>query len=114
MGSEWLNDVERITFLAINSFQFSINFQCRMDYKHCFMSHRQQPTQQSLSNYIDSHNAYVQQLHTTNAMLEAYHFETIPQLMQELEEVYADLCSIVSDSIFSGASVILEKVCILR
>lgn len=83
-----------------------------MDYKHCFMSHRQQPTQQSLSNYIDSHNAYVQQLHTTNAMLEAYHLETIPQLMQELEEVYADLCSIVSDSIFNGASVILEKVCI--
>lgn len=74
------------------------------------MTHRQQPTQQSLSSYIDSHNAYVQQLHTTNAMLEAYHFETIPQLMQELEEIYGDLSVVVSDAIFNGASIILEKV----
>lgn len=33
-----------------------------MDYKHCFMAHRQQPTQQTLTKYIDSHNAYVQQV----------------------------------------------------
>lgn len=81
-----------------------------MDYKHCFMSHRQQPNQQTLANYIDAHNAYVQQLHATNAMLEAYHCETIPQLMQELEEVYADICLVVSDSMFRGADAISSKV----
>lgn len=82
-----------------------------MDYKHCYMSHRQQPTQQTLSHFIDSHNAYVQQLHATNAMLEAYHYETIPQLLFELEEVYGDVCSIVSESIFSGSDMISSKVC---
>lgn len=86
------------------------SFQCRMDYKHCFMAHRQQPTQQSLTNYIDSHNAYVQHLHTTNAMLEFHHSETIPQLMQELEEIYTDLCGIVSEAIFNGADIISAKV----
>lgn len=74
------------------------------------MAHRQQPTQQTLSNYIDSHNAYVQQLHTTNAMLEWYNIETIPQLMQELEDIYTDLCGIVSEAIFNGADIISAKV----
>lgn len=42
-----------------------VYFQCRMDYKHCFLAHRQQPTQQTLTKYIDSHNAYVQQVSGT-------------------------------------------------
>lgn len=74
------------------------------------MTHRQQPTQQSLTNYVDSHNAYVQQLHTTNAMLNEYYGETIPQLMAELEDIYADLCSIVADAIFNGSDIIAAKV----
>lgn len=52
----------------------------------------------------------MQQLHTTNAMLEAYHCETIPQLMQELEEIYSDLCAIIADAIFNGADIISSKV----
>ncbi|XP_055320022.1 uncharacterized protein LOC129577281 isoform X5 [Sitodiplosis mosellana] len=83
--------------------------QCRMDYKHCFMAHRQQPSQQTLTNYIDSHNTYVQQLHTTNAMLEWYNIDTVPQLMQELEDIYSDLCGIVSEAIFNGADIISAK-----
>lgn len=74
------------------------------------MAHRQQPSQQTLTNYIDSHNAYVQQLHTTNAMLEWYNIDTIPQLMQELEDIYSDLCGIVSEAIFNGADIISAKV----
>lgn len=99
------NKMENFTELS-----FIVRGQCRLDYKHCYMSHRQQPSQQSLTTYIDSHNAYVQQLHTTNAMLEAYHCETIPQLMQELQDVYADLCAILSDAIFNGADIISSKV----
>lgn len=78
------------------------------------MAHRQQPSQQTLTNYIDSHNAYVQQLHTTNAMLEWYNIDTIPQLMQELEEIYSDLCGIVSEAIFNGADIISAKVIITK
>lgn len=84
--------------------------QCRLDYKQCHMAHRQNPSQHSLTEYIDAHNAYVQQLHATNGMLEAYHGETLPQLMQELEEIHNDLCNIVSDSLQQGADVIAAKV----
>ena len=81
-----------------------------MDYKQCYIVHRQNPTQASLTMYLDSHNAYVQQLHATNAMMETYHLETIPQLTQELEEIYNELCTIVSDSVLLGADVISTKV----
>lgn len=84
--------------------------QCRLDYKQCHLAHRQNPSQHSLTEYIDAHNAYVQQLHATNGMLEAYHGDTLPQLMQELEEIHNDLCNIVSDSLQQGADVIAAKV----
>uniref|UniRef100_A0A903XXH7 SH3 and cysteine-rich domain-containing protein 3 n=1 Tax=Anopheles gambiae TaxID=7165 RepID=A0A903XXH7_ANOGA len=82
---------------------------CRIEYKQCYIAHRQSPTQHTLTQYIDSHNAYVQQLHATNAMLEAYHCETLPQLMQELEEIYNDLCNIVSEAVLQGAEAIAAK-----
>lgn len=82
----------------------------RIDYKQCYSAHRQNPTQHSLTQYIDSHNAYVQQLHATNAMLEAYNCETVPQLLQELEEIYTDLCNIVSEAIVQGAEAISTRV----
>lgn len=84
--------------------------QCRLEYKQCYIAHRQNPTQHTLTMYIDSHNAYVQQLHATNAMMETYHSEIIPQLMQELEEIYIDLCAIVSDAVLQGADIISTKV----
>lgn len=82
---------------------------CRIDYKDSYIAHRQNPTQQSLTQYIDSHNAYVQQLHATNAMLNEYHCETLPQLMQELEEIYSDLCTIVSEAVLQTAESISAK-----
>lgn len=84
-----------------------------MDYKQTYLSHRQNPTQHSLIEYIDSHNAYVQQLQATNAMLETYNIETVPQIMQELEEIYSDLCSIITESILQGSDVLSTKVGIL-
>uniref|UniRef100_A0A1I8PL17 Stac-like n=1 Tax=Stomoxys calcitrans TaxID=35570 RepID=A0A1I8PL17_STOCA len=82
---------------------------CRLDYKQCYVAHRQNATQQSLTEYIDAHNAYVQQLHATNAMLETYQCETVPQLMQELEDIHNDLCSIIADSLQQGADVMANK-----
>lgn len=83
---------------------------CRIDYKQCFSAHRQSPTQHTLTQYIDAHNAYVQQLHATNAMLEAYNCETVPQLLQELEEIYSDLCNIVAEAIVQGAEAMSTRV----
>lgn len=64
----------------------------------------------TLTMYLDAHNAYVQQLHATNAMMETYHMDTIPQLTQELEEIYIELCAIVSDGVHIGADAIATKV----
>ena len=83
---------------------------CRIEYKQSFMAHRQNPNQNSLTQYIDAHNAYIQQLHATNAMLEAYNCETVPQLLQELEEVYIDLSNIVSEAVSQGAEAISIRV----
>lgn len=52
----------------------------------------------------------MQQLHATNAMLEAYHCDTVPQLLQELEEIYDDLCNIMSEAVLQGAESISAKV----
>jgi hypothetical protein len=46
------------------------------------MSYLLAPTTTSLSSYFDAHNAYVQQLQATNGMLDQYHHESLPQLLQ--------------------------------
>lgn len=84
--------------------------QCRLDYKLAYQTHKASPTQHSLTMYLDTHNAYVQQLHATNAMLEAYHSDTLPQLLQELEDIYNDLCTTVSESVLQSTEVISLKV----
>lgn len=43
-------------------------------------------------------------------MLEAYNCETVPQLLQELEEIYNDLCNIVTEAIVQGAEGISTRV----
>lgn len=84
--------------------------QCRLDYKLAYQTHKVSPTQQSLTMYLDTHNAYVQQLHATNAMLESYHMDTLPQLLQELEDIYNDLCQTVSEAVLQSTEVISGKV----
>jgi hypothetical protein len=42
----------------------------------------QQGNNATLVKYYDAHNAYVQQLRGTNAMLREYHNETLPALLQ--------------------------------
>lgn len=43
-------------------------------------------------------------------MLNEYYGETIPILMAELEDIYAELCQIVADAIFNGSDIIASKV----
>ncbi|XP_033611428.1 uncharacterized protein LOC111874632 isoform X2 [Cryptotermes secundus] len=82
---------------------------CRQDYKNAYLSYLLAPTTTSLSSYFDAHNAYVQQLQATNGMLDQYNQETLPQLLQELEEVYSDLCSTLSESVLQGAEIISTR-----
>lgn len=82
---------------------------CRTDYKNAYMSYLTTPTTPSLAIYFDAHNAYVQQLNATNGMLDQYHQETLPQLLQELEDVYSDLCATLSESVLQGAEIISAR-----
>jgi hypothetical protein len=65
-----------------NKILWGFLFQCRQDYKNAYLSYLMAPTTTSLSSYFDAHNAYVQQLQATNGMLDQYHQETLPQLLQ--------------------------------
>lgn len=87
---------------------------CRLDYKLAYQTHKASPTQHTLTMYLDAHNSYVQQLHATNSMLESYHTDTLPQLLQELEDIYNDLCATVSEAVMQSTEVISGKVSVAR
>ncbi|ODM97941.1 F-BAR and double SH3 domains protein 1, partial [Orchesella cincta] len=52
------------------------------DYSDACMQHIQMCSNQSLAQYYEAHNAYIQQLRGTNSMLKEYHSETLPALLQ--------------------------------
>ncbi|XP_075235389.1 SH3 and cysteine-rich domain-containing protein isoform X1 [Lycorma delicatula] len=80
---------------------------CRQEYKTAYLLQMNSPNSTAtLATYLDAHNNYVTQLHATNGMVDQYYHETLPQLLQELEDVYIDLCSTLSDSVLQGAEVI--------
>ncbi|XP_030766908.1 uncharacterized protein LOC115890735 isoform X2 [Sitophilus oryzae] len=81
----------------------------RQEYKSAYLAYLSNPTTESLSAYFNGHNAYVQQLHATNGMMEEFGKETLPSLLQELEEIYSDLCSTVTDAIIQGAEIISTR-----
>ncbi|KAI5753781.1 hypothetical protein M8J77_003302 [Diaphorina citri] len=82
----------------------------RQDYKNTYLSHLSAPNNSAaLANYIDAHNNYVTQLHATNAMVDQYCHDVLPSLLQELDDVYSDLCSTLSDSVLQGAEVISSR-----
>lgn len=82
---------------------------CRRDYSEAYQSHCRSQNNASLANYFDAHNAYIQQLHATNGMLQEYHNTTLPALLEELETVYLDVSSIVADCILQGADIVAAK-----
>lgn len=47
-------------------------------------------------------------------MLESYHTDTLPQLLQELEDIYNDLCATVSEAVMQSTEVISGKVSVAR
>ncbi|KAH1009867.1 hypothetical protein HUJ04_002169 [Dendroctonus ponderosae] len=54
----------------------------RQEYKNAYVSYLASPTTESLSAYFNSHNAYIQQLHATNGMMEEFGNATLPSLLQ--------------------------------
>ncbi|XP_050305290.1 uncharacterized protein LOC126742589 isoform X6 [Anthonomus grandis grandis] len=81
----------------------------RQEYKNAYLTYLANPTTESLSAYFNAHNAYVQQLHATNGMMEEFGNSTLPSLLQELEEIYTDLCSTVTEAVIQGAEVVSSR-----
>ncbi|XP_077549236.1 uncharacterized protein LOC144162534 isoform X3 [Haemaphysalis longicornis] len=65
--------------------------------------------QAALAAYYDCHNAYVQQLAATNGMLDEYYGATLPRLLDELQDVYCDLSTIVAQSMLAASEVLSAK-----
>ncbi|XP_077500250.1 SH3 and cysteine-rich domain-containing protein isoform X5 [Amblyomma americanum] len=65
--------------------------------------------QAALAAYYDCHNAYVQQLAATNGMLEEYYNSTLPRLLDELQDVYCDVSTIVAQSMMAASEVLAAK-----
>ncbi|XP_074036554.1 SH3 and cysteine-rich domain-containing protein isoform X3 [Leptinotarsa decemlineata] len=82
---------------------------CRQEYKNAYLSYLSAPSTESLSAYFNTHNAYIQQLHATNGMMEEFGKHTLPSLLQELEEIYTDLCSTVTEAVLQGAEVVSNR-----
>ncbi|XP_054275367.1 uncharacterized protein LOC128994676 isoform X10 [Macrosteles quadrilineatus] len=106
----------RKVFAHRESFELVVNkaeeklAKARQDYKASYLGHMASPSNTAtLAAYLDAHNNYVTQLHATNGMVDTYSQETLPLLLQELEEVYSDLCTTLSDSLQQGAEVISSR-----
>ncbi|XP_037527664.2 LOW QUALITY PROTEIN: uncharacterized protein LOC119404989 [Rhipicephalus sanguineus] len=65
--------------------------------------------QAALSAYYDCHNAYVQQLAATNGMLDEYYSSTLPRLLDELQDVYCDISTIIAQSMLAASDVLANK-----
>ncbi|KAG8197102.1 hypothetical protein JTE90_004363 [Oedothorax gibbosus] len=105
----------RKVFLHRESFETILNkaeellHKCHQDYTDAYnglLSHR---SHTKLAEYYDMHNAYVQQLHAANGMLEHYSRETLPKLLEELEDVYTDLSDTISGAILSASDMLVNK-----
>lgn len=84
-------------------------FKCHKDYSEAYERLLTDRSPSATEAYVDAHNVYVQQLHAANAMIDEYHSQTLPQLLEEFEEVYLDLSDTVARSILEGAEIIATK-----
>jgi len=82
---------------------------CHAEYRQAWSRHVEQQSPASLANYLERHNSYVQQIHSTNAMIDQYYVESLPHLLQELDDVYHDVSGVVLDSLTEGANTIAQK-----
>ncbi|XP_055949284.1 uncharacterized protein LOC129983710 isoform X7 [Argiope bruennichi] len=101
--------LHRESFETILSKAEELLNKCHQDYTEAYNNLLQHRSHTKLAEYYDMHNAYVQQLHAANGMLEHYNKETLPRLLEELEDVYTDLSDTISGAIYSAADMLVNK-----
>merc|ERR1719410_2551325 len=80
-----------------------------IEYRKSWSGHVEQQDPHSLAKYLESHNAYVGQIHNVNGMIDYYYEECLPHLLQEFDDVYHDVADVVLDSMSEGSKMITEK-----
>ena len=85
-----------------------------MEYRKSWSNHVDQQDPHSLAKYLETHNAYVGQIHNINGMIDYYYEECLPHLLQEFDDVYHDVAGVVLDSLSEGSKKITEKVKMLN
>ncbi|XP_051163131.1 uncharacterized protein LOC127282726 isoform X5 [Leptopilina boulardi] len=74
----------------------------RTDYKRTYAAllNSESGNDQELKRaYLEAHNAYVLQLRATNAITERYQYQCLPSLLNEIAEVYEELCGLACNCI---------------
>jgi len=79
------------------------------EYRGSWTRHVEQQSPASLANYLERHNSYVQDIHATNGMIDQYYVESLPHLLQELDDVYHDVSGVVAESLTEGANTMAQK-----
>jgi len=80
-----------------------------VDYRKSWTHHVEAQDPHSLATYLESHNTYVEQIHNINGMIDQYYGEGLPNLLQELDDVYHDVAGVVLESLTEGSKKITEK-----
>merc|ERR1719429_375413 len=80
-----------------------------VEYRKSWSNHVDQQDPHSLAKYLETHNAYVGQIHNINGMIDYYYEECLPHLLQEFDDVYHDVAGVVLDSLSEGSKKITEK-----
>jgi len=80
-----------------------------VDYRKSWTHHVEQQDPHSLATYLENHNNYVEQIHNINGMIDQYYGEGLPNLLQELDDVYHDVAGVVLESLTEGSKKITEK-----
>lgn len=82
---------------------------CHGEYRAAWGTHMEKHQPTTLASYLEAHNAYVGQVHGVNGMIDQYYVESLPHLLQELDDVYHDVSAVVLESLTEGSNKITEK-----
>jgi len=79
------------------------------EYRMSWAQHVEKHEPTTLAAYLEAHNGYVGQIHGINGMIDQYYVESLPHLLQELDDVYHDVSAVVLESLTEGSNKITEK-----
>jgi len=100
---------QREAFERIIAENEDLTTKSHIDYRKSWTHHVEQQDPHSLASYLEKHNSYVEQIHNINGMIDQYYGEGLPNLLQELDDVYHDVSGVVLESLTEGSKKITEK-----